>query len=538
MTHARIVPWKYTEEWEQLKNWFYSKSTEDQRRAILKVNSYQCKGSQYLPHVVDSTCQLTNAVLMDEAEVVDKLNVRLNYTMSLIRFVNGILDPNQKAQFAIPLHTIAKNVGLSSWFVELRHWGTHERDLPSLDMLRIAVKDALNWLWLHYWDDSELLEESEEDSDEDEEYSEEEYKNIDSIKIKAIVNLIKDWNHEYLILFKENKKNWMSTGDDKESIKKVISSENFVIEPQDNTHSNKNDKKLEKKRIEIAEKINEYVSLWQVQWQQSKNKSKFIEIVLNCYNPLLITMLISQLDITFSEEYFKWILAKYQKLIMDEQVKIPTLFKNFKTFEDLFKYTIKKNLKLLRTNDIISTYEEWLLLFDKETVTVLSYRFIQSIQEKIRNFGSLKNDDWRNKKNQRYRKKLNENKERQEKFKIKLDDILATNNRDPKNFESLIEEETNKYHELIVKRNKSLVDTNNRSTREVQNEKTNPFKSPTDTLDILNDLALLKKRLNRNKLVNQQTITITSIGHSSKPNKIVKRWSKVQNWTPKPFGQL
>lgn len=538
MTHARIVPWKYTEEWEQLKNWFYSKSAEDQRRAILKVNSYQCKGSQYLPHVVDSTCQLTNAVLMDEAEVVDKLNVRLNYTMSLIRFVNGILDPNQKAQFAIPLHTIAKNVGLSSWFVELRHWGTHERDLPSLDMLRIAVKDALNWLWLHYWDDSELLEESEEDGDEDEECSEEEYKNIDSIKIKAIVNLIKDWNHEYLVLFKENKKNWMSTGDDKESIKKVISSENFVIEPQDNTYSKKNDKKLEKKRIEIAEKINEYVSLWQVQWQQSKNKSKFIEIILNRYNPLLITMLISQLDITFSEEYFKWILAKYQKLIMDEQVKIPTLFKNFKTFEDLFKYTIKKNLKLLRTNDIVSTYEEWLLMFDKETVTVLSYRFIQSIQEKIRDFESLKNDDWRNKKNQRYRKKLNENKERQEKFKIKLNDILANNNRDPKNFESLMEEETNKYHELIVKRNKSLVDTNNRSTREVQNEKTYPFKSPTDTLDILNDLALLKERLNRNKLVNQQTITITSIGHSSKPNKIVKRWTKVQDWTPKPFGQL
>lgn len=539
MVHARIVPWKDTEEWEQLKEWFYSKSIDDQKRAILKVNSYQCKGSQYLPHVIDSTCQLTNAVLMDKAEAVDKLNVRLNYTMSLIRFVNGILDPNQKAQFAIPLHTIARNVGLSSWFVELRHWGTHERDLPSLDMLRIAVQDALNWLWLHYWDDTELLEESEDDNENegDEEDSEEEYSNIDGMKGKIVVNLIKDWNREFLILFKENKKNWISNGDDEEAIRKVISSENFIVESQDNTNLNKNEKKFERRRIETSEKIKEYISLWQVQWQQSKNKPKFIEIIVNRYNALLINMLISQLDITFSEEYFKWVLAAYKKIITGEETKIPTLFKNYKTFEELFKYTIQKNLKFLRTKDMIPNYKQWLFILDDETVTALNYKFIRLIQDKIHNFESLKNEDWRNKKNQKYRKKINNNKEKQENFKIGLNKIISKNN-NSETIENLIDEETNKYHALIINRNKSIANVDNTSTRETESEKANPFKSPTNTLDILNDLALLKQRLKHNTSINHETATTVSTNNESKPNKIVKRWTKVQNWKPKPFGQL
>ena len=71
-----------------------------------------------------------------------------------------------------------------------------------------------------------------------------------------------------------------------------------------------------------------------------------------------------------------------------------------------------------------------------------------------------------------------------------------------------------------------------------ESEKANPFKSPTNTLDILNDLALLKQRLKHNTSINHETATTVSTNNESKPNKIVKRWTKVQNWKPKPFGQL
>lgn len=52
-----------------------------------------------------------------------------------IRFVNGIVDPAQKRQFAVSVGSLAERLQLPLWFVELRHAGTHEY-LPSLQVLR------------------------------------------------------------------------------------------------------------------------------------------------------------------------------------------------------------------------------------------------------------------------------------------------------------------------------------------------------------------------------------------------------------------
>ena len=46
------------------------------------------------------------------------------------------------------------------------------------------------------------------------------------------------------------------------------------------------------------------------------------------------------------------------------------------------------------------------------------------------------------------------------------------------------------------------------------------------TLDILNDLKMLKGRLNQ------------SASTSFKPNTAVKRWTKASEWTSKPFGVI
>lgn len=77
-------------------------------------------------------------------------SVRLSITMTIIRFVNGLLDPNQQSQFAIPLNVLAKKIGLPSWFVEFRHMGTHEQ-LPSREMCEECLKSAIQWTWDEYW---------------------------------------------------------------------------------------------------------------------------------------------------------------------------------------------------------------------------------------------------------------------------------------------------------------------------------------------------------------------------------------------------
>ncbi|KAM3161604.1 rRNA-processing protein las1 [Lachancea thermotolerans] len=161
----RIVPWRHKSDLDELKRAFYPKKfgTADRRReAVVKVRCWNTRGP-YVPHTVESTAHLAETKMLDEQALLSGIPLQLSYTMAMIRFVNGLLDPTQQSQFAIPLHTLAERMGLPSWFVELRHCGTHERELPSLDMLRLASESALEWLWEHYWDaDEEPAQEEEE----------------------------------------------------------------------------------------------------------------------------------------------------------------------------------------------------------------------------------------------------------------------------------------------------------------------------------------------------------------------------------------
>lgn len=115
------------------------------------------KAGGIVPPSIEMTSILTAAILLDEKTQRespeghrDETAVKLSYTMALVRFVNSLLDPQQQGSYAMSLHRLAEITGLPSYFVELRHIGTHEY-LPSLQMLRWAVGCALKWLDENYW---------------------------------------------------------------------------------------------------------------------------------------------------------------------------------------------------------------------------------------------------------------------------------------------------------------------------------------------------------------------------------------------------
>lgn len=76
-------------------------------------------------------------------------------TLALIRFVNSLLDPLQKRDKSLSLSVLATTAGLPTAFVEVRHWGTHETNLPGPEVLRNMGIRALEWLWRNYWNKSE-----------------------------------------------------------------------------------------------------------------------------------------------------------------------------------------------------------------------------------------------------------------------------------------------------------------------------------------------------------------------------------------------
>ncbi|KAL6452206.1 las1 Pre-rRNA-processing protein las1 [Candida maltosa Xu316] len=128
-------------------------------QAVKKVKAWSTRGK--LPHGIEATSFLTTITLNDSRDKqTDSNTLQLSYTMALIRFVNGLLDPFQQSNYAIPMHLLAKQLNLPTYFVELRHMGTHE-NLPSLDILRITCSKALSWLYENYW--NQLDEETEEE---------------------------------------------------------------------------------------------------------------------------------------------------------------------------------------------------------------------------------------------------------------------------------------------------------------------------------------------------------------------------------------
>lgn len=61
--------------------------------------------------------------------------------MAMVRFVNSVVDAQQNGMFAQSIASIARRVGLPTWFVDLRHAATHE-DLPSLQVLEDAAAEV------------------------------------------------------------------------------------------------------------------------------------------------------------------------------------------------------------------------------------------------------------------------------------------------------------------------------------------------------------------------------------------------------------
>jgi len=97
-----------------------------------------------LPHALESLLSILVAVRQDNASDVgssSSLSLRQSYATALIRLVNGLVDPLQSGTYARSILSIAAQIGLPAWLVELRHAATHE-DLPSLELLRDGAKEV------------------------------------------------------------------------------------------------------------------------------------------------------------------------------------------------------------------------------------------------------------------------------------------------------------------------------------------------------------------------------------------------------------
>lgn len=146
----KVVPWSSTEEYKEAADCLYSSNIKERKRGVAIVKAWRARGK--VPPAIDATANLTEMVIADTERSTDltTTQIRHMYAMALIRFVNSIVDLEQKGMYAQSVAMLATRIGMPVWFVELRHVSTHEH-IPSLVVLRSACHQALHWLMESYW---------------------------------------------------------------------------------------------------------------------------------------------------------------------------------------------------------------------------------------------------------------------------------------------------------------------------------------------------------------------------------------------------
>ncbi|KAK7208247.1 Las1-like-domain-containing protein [Myxozyma melibiosi] len=151
--NPRLVPYRDRAELVQLFRWFYEVDgdVDNRTKAISLAKAYTIRG--HVPYAIECTAFLTSSSLLSSSPTphINSFAKRLSHASAIIRFVNGFLDSQQTAQFAMPLVALAAKVDMPTSFVELRHACTHEA-LPALPELERAVREALEWVRIHYWE--------------------------------------------------------------------------------------------------------------------------------------------------------------------------------------------------------------------------------------------------------------------------------------------------------------------------------------------------------------------------------------------------
>ncbi|PWY67203.1 glyoxylase [Aspergillus heteromorphus CBS 117.55] len=156
MAKVIFTPWKEHSQLLAVRGQFYPLPFHDgpdmRSKACATVGAWKLRGN--LPHPVEATALLTDAILHDDAQKNSIFSIRATYSAAFCRFVTGLVDSKIHGQRKTMFQR-AIDLGLPASFVELRHEATH-RELPSLTVLRNATQRSLEWLWDYYWAKTDL----------------------------------------------------------------------------------------------------------------------------------------------------------------------------------------------------------------------------------------------------------------------------------------------------------------------------------------------------------------------------------------------
>ena len=154
----KLVPWSNWSEWRYVKSLLYSDDVKRQWDGVHIVKAWKCRASD-VPVAIESTALFTELIIkIDKVrnerglQDADSRVFELHYAaaLAIIRMVNGMIDVEQKGEYSRSVNSIAREINLPRYVVDLRHRCTHS-DMPSFERVYEAIQGGKKWLYYAYW---------------------------------------------------------------------------------------------------------------------------------------------------------------------------------------------------------------------------------------------------------------------------------------------------------------------------------------------------------------------------------------------------
>ncbi|KAL3651014.1 hypothetical protein CASFOL_007417 [Castilleja foliolosa] len=155
----KLVPWISWDEWKFVRESLFSSSPDSVASALRRISTWRSRGC--IPVSVEVTASIVEIQqkdpyfrndLNDSSSQSEEMLAML-YCMAIMRLVNGVVEKTRK-KYEISIGEAADAIGIPRMLIDIRHEGSH-RDLPSLQLVRLASNKALDWLVSYYWEPQE-----------------------------------------------------------------------------------------------------------------------------------------------------------------------------------------------------------------------------------------------------------------------------------------------------------------------------------------------------------------------------------------------
>lgn len=143
----------FRDEFDLVYHWLFSSENdiELRRKAYEKLLVWKVRRLNLTPATILSTLSILEVQLKDASNECSVDDLRKMYSNAFTRFLNFVSSILHSRSLPT-MYSTARELGIESFIVDLRHLCAHGQVLPSIEICRRTAVYCMNWIRKFYWD--------------------------------------------------------------------------------------------------------------------------------------------------------------------------------------------------------------------------------------------------------------------------------------------------------------------------------------------------------------------------------------------------